>query len=186
MASVFFSTLSIHLRLKIPADTLASVVAASPNVVGEHMASALIDFERENRLGYFPAMDYLRGRNDFDPELINAVDGLAWVACQQVRTTTIKRLRPAFTQVEVDSIQSDVHLMPSARPRQPNAFLELAQHFTPDSVRIVLRASLLQKRTEREGLEGYARKMTSKWLSDYFETVEVIQVHKLEPGQHDN
>lgn len=182
MASVFFSALSLHLRLKVSSQALESAVAASPCVVGEHMATALMDFEREQRLGYFPAMDYLRGRDDFDQELINAVDGLAWIACQQSRTTTVSRLRPVFTHVEVDTVHSEVHLMCAVRPRQPNTFLELAQHFTPDSVRIVLRVSLLQKQPGHKGLEGYARKMAWKWLSEHFDNVEVIQAQMLEPG----
>lgn len=179
MASIFFSAVSLHLRLKMSSAALQSEVAAAPEIVGEHMAQALMAYEREHHLSYFPALDYFRGRDDFDQELINAIDGVAWIACQQTRALAISKLRPAFTNLEIDSIQSEVHLMPAVRPRQPNTFLMLAQHFTPDSVKIVLRVSLLQKQPGTDGLESYARKMAWKWLSNHFESVEVIQAKLL-------
>ncbi len=174
MAHLHFSNIALHLRLKLPTSALRSEVAANPEIVGQTLADAVIAFERKHRLGYYPALDFYRSQTDFDAELLNAIDGIAWIACQMAHKEVVRSLRGAFSRVSIDSIQSAVHLLPPVRPNQLNAAFKLAQHFTPDSVKLVVNVSVLQRHAGQEGLTGYTRKMAWKWLTEKFERVEVL------------
>ena len=66
-------------------------------------------------------------------------------------------------------------MLPPVRPNQPSALQQLIEHCTPNRVRVELQVSLFRKDTDNHGeaMEGYARKMIYRWLSDIFDDVEV-------------
>ncbi len=175
--------LNVLLRLQLRPETLDARLAASPRVVGQRLAEQVSAYSRAHQLGYYPALDYFRHLEDSGVErsLIDAAESIAWVTSQLTRQETVHRLRPVFSSIEVKSVQNEAFTMPTVRPRQRDALEALARHYTPDTVKLGLKVALLQKRAQTEGLEAFTRRMAHKWLSDSFQTLEVLHVHLIEP-----
>jgi hypothetical protein len=130
---------------------------------------------REHKLGYYPAIEYFREVPEADHELIDAAEQLAWHVSKLAREEVQSRLRPVFSSVRFQSIQTEAFGMPAVRPRQPAAFERLVEHCTPNTVKMELVVSLLRKDSDQRGnaAEGYARKMIYRWLRAGFKDVEV-------------
>jgi hypothetical protein len=69
--------------------------------VGEELASQVRSYVRRERLGYYPALELFRQRCGIDGELIDAAQNIAWLACELVREQVQRRLRAAFSSVQV-------------------------------------------------------------------------------------
>jgi hypothetical protein len=166
---------SLFLRLRLPSAVMMRHLPCSPHVVGEALASAVDGYCAQHKLGYYPALDYFKHVGDFDSALIDTAEQIAWFASKLTREELQVRLRPVFSTVKFQSIQTEAFSMPAIRPRQADALAKLARHFTPDTVKLELLVSLIRKEGDARKLaaEGYARKMMHRWLADAFETVEV-------------
>ena len=71
--------------------------------------------------------------------------------------------------------------LPRVRPNQADAIERLAQHYTPDSVKIELVLTMIRRDSEGEDgrAEPYARKMMFRWLEAEFESIEVTNSKSL-------
>jgi hypothetical protein len=65
--------------------------------------------------------------------------------------------------------------MPRVRPNQKDAIEQLAQHYTPDSVKIELVLTMIRRDRDADDgrAEPYARKMMFRWLESEFESIKV-------------
>ena len=65
--------------------------------------------------------------------------------------------------------------LPKVRPNKPDAIELLAEHYTPDTVKIELVLTMMRRDSEAEDgrAEPYARKMMFRWLEAEFESIEV-------------
>jgi hypothetical protein len=173
MPQIHVVSVAASLILAVPDRVLENHSAASPTVVGEELARATHAWVRENRLGYYPALDFLHDAQALPDELVDAASNIAWLARELVKDEVRRRLRQVFSQVRIDALQSVAFTMPRVRPASPNALQGLAQHFTPDSVRVGLTVSMLRKQPVADGMEEYARRMLWRWLKDRFSAMEV-------------
>lgn len=177
MTGLHFRTLSLQLRLQLKPEAWKDQVTDPPIQVGKQAAKFVDEYARQHQLGYYPALDFFRERPEalFDPDLLTTLDRLAWMGAQRVRDEAINQLGPVFSSVTVESVQSLCYLMPTVRPRQADALQALEQHFTPGHIKLGLKVTMLQKRSNPEGLEAFTRKAAWKWLQDAFANVEVSQ-----------
>jgi hypothetical protein len=167
--------ISLTLRLTLTEEMLHRHAPTSVNSVGKKLATMIDQYSRENQLGYYPAIEYFRQVPEADQALIDMAEQIAWYVSKLAREEIQSRLRPIFSTVRFQSVQTEAFALPSVRPSQPSAFEQLVKHCTPDTVKVELLVSLLRKDADQRGnaAEGYARKMMYRWLKAGFEDVEV-------------
>lgn len=165
----------LSLRVTLPEQLLQQTTSASPEKVAEQLATAIDRCSRQQKLGYYPAIEYLRQVADADAGLVDTAEQLAWDVSKAVRREVQTRLRPIFSSVKFQSIQTTAFALPPVRPTQPAAFDRLVQHFTVDTVKLELVVTLLRKDADQRGAaaEAYARKMIYRWLKGVFVKVEL-------------
>lgn len=176
MPAINFFKLAVSLTIKLPANALAQHLAASPYVVGEQLAEVVSTYVRKHKLGYYPALDFFRQQNELDPDLLNALENIAWVAANMAREELRIRLRPVFSNITFESIQNHVYTMPTMRPGQPNAINLLTRHLTPDTVKVNLITTLVQKLEDEKNAITFARHLVQRWLENRFEALEINSV----------
>ena len=134
-----------------------------------------IRYQQENKTGYYPAIDFFKSLDGVDPDLITSAEQVAWLVSKLARETIQKKLRPIFSSVSFQSIQTLAFSMPKVRPNQKDAIEQLARHYTPDSVKIELVLNMMRRDSDDndDRAEPYARKMMFRWLESEFESIEV-------------
>lgn len=171
--SLHFTQVALSLLLQVPEASLQRHLAASPVVVGGELAEQVLDFERQHHLGYFPAIDYFIQHGGIDTELLDALQSITWVVTNMVRNELRTRLRPVFSQVKFESIQTMAYTMPSVRPQDVNALEKLVSHFSAMNVKVNITATLIQKIDDKDAAAKMASSMCYRWLKTQFTTIEV-------------
>ncbi|MGA7801337.1 MAG: hypothetical protein WCC36_11050 [Gammaproteobacteria bacterium] len=173
MAGLRFARVALAVRAQVPSDALERYLPFPPRFVGEELAGQANSYALENETGYFPALDYLQSQGIVDQDLYNAAEQAGWMATQLVREEVQVRLRPVVASLTFQSILCTSFTMPTVRPRELDALQRLADHFTPDTVKVELLMSLLQRGDPSEGLERLSTQLVFRWLSSAFASVEV-------------
>jgi hypothetical protein len=165
--------LTITVRLK--PEELWGSLPRSADIVGRMLADVADEYERRNRTGYYPAIEFFRTCEEVDPGLITSVEQASWRVAKLAREKIQSKLRPIFSSLRFQSIQNTAFSLPRVRPKQENALSELARHYTPDTVKVELVLSLMRRESEADDnrAEAYARKMIYRWLQSEFADVEV-------------
>jgi len=167
--------ISLILRLTVPEEILQRHLNSSPAKAGEELARVIDQYSREHRLGYYPAIEFFRQVPEIDQGLIENAEQIAWTVSKAAREEVQSRLRPIFSSVKFQSVQTEAFALPPVRPNHPSAQEQLVNHYTPDTVRLELLVSMLRKDNDQGGdaAETYARKMIYRWLRGIFENVDV-------------
>jgi hypothetical protein len=167
--------ISLTLRLTVSEEMLRRHSLAAVAGIGEELAAMIDQYSRDNQLGYYPAIEYFRQVPEARQDLIDTAEQAAWQISKLAREEIQSRLRPIFSTVRFQSVQTEAFGLPPVRPGQPSAFEQLVTHCTPDTVKVELLVSLLRKDADQRGhaAEGYARKMIYRWLKNGFQDVEV-------------
>jgi hypothetical protein len=167
--------ISLILRLTVPEAILQRQLHSSPVEIGEQLATVIDQYSRKHKLGYYPAIEFFRQVPEIDQGLIECAEKIAWVVCKLAREEVQSRLRPIFSTVKFQSVQTEAFALPPVRPDHPSSLERLAAHYTPDTVRMELLVSMLRKDNDQRGdaAEAYARKMIYRWLRGIFENVDV-------------
>ena len=170
-----FDKVLLILDVQLKADELQQYLPCSANIIGQTLAQIAIEYERENKTSYYPAIDFFKTLDGVDPDLIASAEQVAWLVSKLARQTIQKRLRPIFSSVQFQSIQTLAFSMPKIRPNRSDVAEQLAKHYTPDSVKIELVLTMMRRDSEAEDdrAEPYARKMMFRWLESEFESVEI-------------
>lgn len=174
-----FTRVALTFNVTVPGKALEQHLAASPQVVGAELARQVTDYEMTHKLGYFPALDYFQQQGGIEPELLAALENIAWVVTSMVRNEVRIRMRPVFSKLQFENLQIQAYAMPTIRPGNPNALALLAQHYSASIVKISLIATLIQKLADADAAAKMAESMTYRWLKERFTRVEVTSVHTL-------
>ena len=150
----------------------------TPESVGGFLADQVSAYVWREKGGYYPPLEFFRGREEVDPELIGMAEEMAWFAEDWCRVEIRRRVTQAFSRLAVRNVQTIAFTMPRVRPRQPNAQHLLARHYAPDTLRVELLASSLE-RGEFEGLERLAAHKVSRWLRDSVVEIEIPAVRRV-------
>ena len=164
---------ALTLVVGIPPAVFERHLPSSPHLVGRLLAEAAAQYEQQQSLGYYPALDFFQEQGALDPELLNAAENIAWLGSSLVREEVRVRLRGVFASVKIQSIQCLAFAMPTVRPHNPRALDQLADHYTPDRIKLDLLLTLFRKEGGAEGMERVARNMVHHWLKDSFAFLEI-------------
>jgi hypothetical protein len=173
MTSLYHNKVALALRVKIAEDVIEQHMPVSVEVIGRQLCEEVDTYARRERLGYYPPLSFFEEYGGIDAELLETARNVAWLAAQLVREEVRTRLRTVFSSIRIEAVQSVAFSMPTIRPSQPNALINLARHCTPDEIRLDIVATLIQKREPGENLERFARNVVHRWLSKSFDAVEV-------------
>ena len=170
-----FDKVLVTIDVRLKPDVLQQYLPCSANIIGKALASIAEQYQQENRTGYYPAIDFFKSLEGVDPDLITSAEQVAWLVSKLAREIIQKKLRPIFSSVSFQSIQTLAFSMPKVRPNQKDAVEQLARHYTPDSVKIELVLTMMRRDSDdNDGrAEPYARKMMFRWLEAEFESIEV-------------
>lgn len=170
-----FDKVLVILDVQLKPESLQQYLPCSAGIIGQTLAAIADEYERENKTGYYPAMDFFKTLDTVDPDLIASAEQVSWLVSKLARETIQSKLRPIFSSVQFQSIQTLAFSMPKVRPNQADAVEQLAKHYTPDSVKIELVLTMMRRDSEAEDdrAEPYARKMMFRWLDAEFESVDV-------------
>jgi len=170
-----FDKVLLILKVQLKPESLQQYLPCSANIIGQTLAAIADEYEKENRTGYYPAMDFFKTLETVDPDLIASAEQVSWLVSKLARETIQSKLRPIFSSVQFQSIQTLAFSLPKVRPNRADAIEQLAKHYTPDTVKIELLVTMMRRDSEAEDsrAEPYARKMVFRWLDAEFESVEV-------------
>ena len=175
-----FSRVAATLDLKISQQDLEKHLPASPYVVGEEITDKAIEYEEDNNLGYYPAVEFLKQQNAIDEDLANAVENIAWLVSNLIREEITKRLRPAFSNVKFENIQLHALKMPTVRPTKKNSRHDLAAHYTPDHAHVSLIATSIKNYDDPVTAERMTKNLIHRWLNDHVDGLEITSVSYLD------
>ncbi len=177
-----FDKVLIIIDVQLKADQLQQYLPCSVNIIGRTLAAIADEYEKENKTGYYPAIDFFKKLDSVDPDLIASAEQVAWLVAKLARETIQLKLRPIFSSVQIQSIQTLAFSLPKIRPNKADAIDQLAKHYTPDSVKIELVLTMMRRDSESEDNRAvlYARKMMFRWLESEFEMIEVTSSKSLQ------
>ena len=173
MPELHATRVALTLVVGIPPTVFERHLPSSPQRVGRLLAEGVAQYEQTHGLGYYPALDFFQEQGELDPELLNAVESIAWLGGSLVREEIRVRLRGVFANVKIQSIQGQAFAMPAVRPHTPAALDRLAAHYTPDRIKLELLVTLFRKEESPEGMTRMARNMVHHWLKDTFDFLEI-------------
>lgn len=170
-----FDKVLVTVDVQLKPEQLQQHLPCSANIIGKTLAATAVEYEQENKTGYYPAIDFFKTLDSVDPDLIESAEQVAWLVSKLARETIQKQLRPIFSSVHFQSIQTLAFSMPRVRPNKKDAIEQLSQHYTPDTVKIELVLTMIRRDSEAQDdrAEPYARKMMFRWLESAFESLEV-------------
>ena len=178
-----FSKVAATLDLKVSQHDLEKHLPASPYVVGEELAEQAIEYELENKLGYYPAVEFLKEQGAIDKDLANAVENIAWLVSNLIREEITTRLRPAFSIIKFENIQLRALKMPTVRPNKKNTRHDLAAQYTPDHAHISLVTTSIKHYDDATTAERMTRNLIHRWLNDHVDGLDVTSVSYIGNGE---
>ena len=170
-----FDKVLVIVDVQLKAEQLQQYLPRSANIIGQTLAQIASEYEQDNKTGYYPAIEFFKTLDNVDPDLITSAEQVAWLVAKLARETIESRLRPIFSSVHFQSIQTLAFALPKVRPNKKDVLQQLADHYTPDSVKVELVVTMMRRDSEAEDdrAEPYARKMMFRWLESEFESIEV-------------
>ncbi|VAX06424.1 hypothetical protein MNBD_GAMMA25-1880 [hydrothermal vent metagenome] len=135
--------ISLCIDLKIVHSIIEQHIAASPYVVGIELARQIDRYVREQKLGYYPALEYFQGTSIVDSDLYNTAESIAWLLENLTQQSLHEYLRSVINEITFDSIHVQIFILPHIRPGQNNATHNLSTHLTPDHLRVSLTGKLM-------------------------------------------
>jgi len=176
-----FDKILLIINVQLKAESLQQYLPCSADIIGKTLAEISASYAKENKTNYYPAIDFFKTIDTVDPDLIASAEQVAWLVSKLARETIQSRLRPIFSSVAFQSIQTLAFSLPKTRPNQKDVMQQLARHYTPDTVKVELQLTMMRRDSEvnDERAEPYARKMIFRWLESEFETVGITGSKRL-------
>lgn len=179
MSSIIIVRVGIGLEVCVEDDDLLSRVGEICEFIGPNLARQIDRASRAYGLGYYPALEYFEERESIDADLLASARHLYEIVGDIVKTEVTQRLRPAFSNVFCEHIQSVALTLPRVRPGQADAINQLARHLTPDRFRLELMVSNIVRQRQIDGIDTQSRHKVERWLRDHFADVRVSSARLL-------
>lgn len=161
-------TVAASLTVTVSQEVVEQHTGYLPWVLGDNLAGMVDAYVMEQRLGYYPALDYFRDQPQaVDPALLILIDEIAIFSADYARRELRHRLARAFSSVELEQVYCTAYTMPRARPSHSNAPEELAAHYSPDTLKVELLLRMVGDEC-LEGIETLALNRLTQWGREPF------------------
>lgn len=174
MSQLHLTKIHISLKVKVSDELLERHLASSVAVVGKALTETTLASIKNNNIGYYPALEYIQQQGDIDDDLMDAAETIGWFAAKIAREEVQHKMRPFFSTISFQSVQTLAFTMPAVRPNQHDAQIALLEHYTPNVVKLDIVASVLKK-DRLEGMANWAKQLFVRNLCDSFDDVQVTQ-----------
>lgn len=180
MAGVQIIRVGLTFNIVVAMDKLEQEMGKLVLSIGPKLAQQVDILVRKEKLGYYPALDYFKDQVGIDPNLYNAAEHVASLVCDLVRYEIKKQFSEPFSSLEFENVQSVSFSMPRVRPNDGRALESLAEHYSPNVVRLVINTSSIERATtSRENYEKLAAHKAFRWLEGRFDSVEITDARVL-------
>jgi len=150
-----------------------------PWVLGDNLAGMVDAYVMEQRLGYYPALDFFRDLPQaVDPALLTLIDEIAIFSADYARRELRHRLARAFDGVKVEQVYCTAYTMPRQRPNHSGAPEGLALHFSPDTLKVELILDMFHEDAV-ESMETVTMNRLSQWAREPFARFHVNGAQRL-------
>jgi len=172
-------TISASVTVTVAQEVVEQNTGYLPWVLGDNLAGMVDAYVMEQGLGYYPALDYFRDRPEaVDPALLVLIDQIAIFSSEYARRELRHRLSRAFSNVKVEQVQCTAYTLPQVRPSRNGAPEGLAEHYSPNTLRIELLLSTIQKEMF-DGLEEMTLSKLNHWGREPFERFRINTIHQV-------
>ena len=170
---------ALTVQLVIAPARLGAELTEAQRRLGRVLAERVDMIVRAERLGYYPALGFFAGHAGMEPGGIAAVKTLAAHIRKRVKREVQTRLWPVFSSVQIARATTLAFVMPHISPAQPDALARLAQHYFPNTVRLELVLTTLDKQRRLEAADEFSSNKVVRNLRDVFESVSVSATRRL-------
>lgn len=180
MSGIVIIKVSLTVNIVLSPDLLEHEFGKLALSMGGTLAELVDKYARDNKMGYYPALHFFKQNGAINKELLNSAEHVSWLIREWVQREIRTRLREAFSHITFDHIQSIAYSMPKVRPSMPRAQALLTEHFSPDTVRLTIITSSIERSTiNLAGYEKLAIHKFRRWLETVFENIEISDAHVL-------
>ena len=171
---------ALTLQVVIAADKLEALLSEADKTLGDRLAARVDGWVREQKLGYYPAIDFLAEQGVIPADELEALRILAATVRKRVKREVQTRLWPIFSSVHIERTRSQAFLLPRVTPGKPHARETLAQHYFPNAVRLELLLSSLDKHGRLEDVAIFTEQKLMNSLRDEFVSLNVSAVRRVD------
>jgi hypothetical protein len=171
---------ALTLQVTIAPARLDALLREADKQLASRLAERVDAWVRNEKLGYYPALDFLASQGVIGAEEFEALRALAATVRKRVKRDVQTRLWPVFSSVHMERAQSLAFLLPRLTPGKPEAVPLLARHYFPNVVRLELLLSSLDKHSRLEDVAGITEQKVVRNLREDFETVTVSATRRVE------
>jgi len=181
-AKIEVLTVAASLTVTVPQTVVEQNVGYLPWVLGDNLAGQVDAWVMEQGLGYYPALDFFRDLPEaVDAALLVLIDEIATYCAGYARRELRRRLSRAFSSVQIEQAQCIAYTMPRVRPSHSGSPNGLAEHYCPNTVKMELLLSSIQK-GDFEGLEELTLNKLMRWGREPFTDFQVNGSQLLRQG----
>ena len=170
---------ALTIQVVLAPEQLEALSNAAERSIGRTLAERVDAIVRAQRLGYYPALDYFEDHPDMDSVLIGTEKALAAQIRKRVKREVQKHLWPVFSSVQIERATTLAFTLPRVTPAQADALARLAQHYFPNTVRLELVLTTLDKQHRLDEAEKFSSSKVVRNLRDAFESVSVTATRRL-------
>ena len=169
---------AVAARITMALTQIESRLGELAIAAGPQVAKQIHAYVQGERLGYYPALSYFESRPEIDPGLVAAVEQVGLFVQEHIKAEIRTRLWPVFSHVRVARMQLIAETLPSVRPSHTDALNALIAHYTPNTVKVDMVLSNLEKGEPAAGIERFAASKVVRWLGEAFEAVEITDARR--------
>jgi len=170
---------ALTLQIVMAAERLSALLNEAEKNIGRSLAERVDTIVRNEKHGYYPALDFFEGHAGMEPELLVQVKTLAAQIRKRVKRDVQTQLWPVFSSVHIERATTLAFTLPRMTPAQPDALARLAQHYFPNAVRLELILTTLDKQHRLDEAEKFSSDKVVRNLRDVFESVSVTATRRL-------
>jgi hypothetical protein len=170
---------ALTLQVVMAAERLNALLNEAEKNIGRSLAERVDTIVRNEKYGYYPALDFFEGHAGMGPELLVQVKTLAAQIRKRVKRDVQTHLWPVFSSVHIERATTLAFTLPRMTPAQPDALARLAQHYFPNAVRLELVLTTLDKQHRLDEAEKFSSDKAVRNLRDVFESVSVTATRRL-------
>jgi hypothetical protein len=162
-------------------ERLEAMLSDADRHIGDTLAERADAIVRNEKLGYYPALEYFDGHAGIETDRLEQFRHLAAQIRKRVKRDVQTCLWPVFSSVQIERAQTLAFTLPRVTPGRPDAREALARHYFPNRVRLELILSTLDKQQRLDEVERFTSQKVQRNLRDAFDSVSVTVVRRLEP-----
>ncbi len=178
--SLGIARVALTVQVTVARERLDPLLRETDKLLSDVIAERVDTWVREQKLGYYPALEFLVDQGVVQNDEFESLRTLAATIRKRAKRDVQTQLWPIFSSVHIERAQSLAFMLPRITPGRPDAKAELSRHYFPNAVRLELLLSSLDKLHRLEDVSGHSEQKVMRNLLDHFESVAVSATRKIE------